>query len=82
MFWGYTDHETDQDPGGRNETDPGPQHFTKDPLNITVKRSRLELRKNFYSNRVTEKWNSLPAELKNAKSISQFKAGYDALSAQ
>ena len=56
--------------------------LTADPLNITVKRSRLELRKNFYSNRVTEKWNSLPAELKNAKSISQFKAGYDALSAQ
>ena len=56
--------------------------LTTDPLNIAIKKSRLDLRKHFYTNRVVEKWIALPPELKNSLSISQFKSNYDALSAQ
>ena len=47
-----------------------------DPLNVRVQAARLELRRNFFSTRVCEKWNSLPSDAKNAKSVSHFKSAY------
>ena len=47
---------------------------TSDPLNILRKHSNNEVRKNFFSNRVVEKWNSLPAEVKRVKKVSTFKS--------
>ena len=35
--------------------------------------------KNFFTNRVTLKWNSLPSSLMEAKSINEFKNKFDAL---
>ena len=46
---------------------------TSDPLNIVKKHSNNEVRKNFFSNRVVEKWNNLPADVKRAKKVSTFK---------
>ena len=40
---------------------------------ITKKRSRLNLRKNFFSNRIVNTWNKLPEEVVNAQSINAFK---------
>ena len=50
--------------------------FTADPLNIMIRRSSTEIRRNFFSNRVTQQWNILPAEIKNAKSVNSFKRRY------
>ena len=38
--------------------------FTTDPLNITVKRSRIEIRKNSYAVRVAGDWNALSHDTK------------------
>ena len=37
------------------------------------KNVRTELRRNFFSNRVVEQWNSLPSEVKMAKNVKIFK---------
>ena len=40
-------------------------------------RSRLDTRKFFFSQRVVNSWNSLPAEVVNAESVNSFKNAYD-----
>ncbi len=47
-----------------------------DPLNLVQARSRLDIRKNFYSQRVAEAWNRIPYDLKRAPTIGAFKFGY------
>ena len=46
---------------------------TTDPLNIMRKNPRTEIRKNFLSNRVIDKWNAIPSETKNDHSVFSFK---------
>ena len=46
---------------------------TSDPLNIVKVTSKSEIRRNFFSLRVVEHWNQLPAETKRAKSVAAFK---------
>ena len=41
--------------------------------NIVGKRSRLEIRRSFFSQRVVDKWNGLSLETKQAKTIGKFK---------
>ena len=50
--------------------------LTADPLNLIPSRSRLELRANFFSQRVVNLWNSLPGEVKNARNPKMFKHIY------
>ena len=47
------------------------------PLNLLHQRSNLEIRRNFFSVRVAEPWNSLPKSVKSAEKIEQFKKLYD-----
>jgi hypothetical protein len=47
-----------------------------EPLNVKIPAARLELRKNFFSARVCEKWNNLPSEIKNSVNASSFKASF------
>jgi hypothetical protein len=47
-----------------------------DPLNVKITAARLELRKNFFSVRVCEKWNNLPSEIKNSVNARSFKTSY------
>ena len=47
--------------------------FTADPLTITVKRSKLDLRKNSYALRVTKDWNELSHAAKTSRSVPVFK---------
>ena len=42
-------------------------------LNIVGQRSRLEMRSNFFSQRVVDSWNGLSLETKQAKSVGEFK---------
>ena len=71
---------------GHDKVDPG-QWFTQvnsermtrraaDPLNLAAGHSRLDLRLNFFSQRVTEHWNTIPGDLKRAKTVFSFKKGY------
>ena len=46
-------------------------------MNIQPKRSNLESRKNFFSNRVAETWNNLPTTIKEAPNLRLFKNRYD-----
>ena len=46
---------------------------TIDPLNIKRQIPRCEIRRNFFSQRVTEKWNLIPSEVKLSKSVLIFK---------
>ena len=44
-----------------------------DPLSVRLAPARLEIRKNFFSVRVCEKWNNLPHEVKQCKNVKSFK---------
>ena len=44
---------------------------------IEKKRSRLEIRRNFFSQRVVNRWNSLPDSVVDAESVNTFKNRYD-----
>ena len=47
-----------------------------DPLNVMIPAARLDIRKNFFSVRVCDKWNSLPREIKNSANVKIFKTSY------
>ncbi len=47
-----------------------------DPLNVKIPAARLDLRKNFFSVRVCDKWNSLLSEIKNSENVKIFKTSY------
>ena len=46
-------------------------------MKLSNKRSRLEIRKHFFSQRIINRWNSLPANVVNAKTVNSFKNAYD-----
>ena len=48
-------------------------------LALLPQKSNLEVRRNFFSNRVVEPWNRLPDSLRCAKSTNNFKNLYDKL---
>jgi len=72
---------------GKEKVDPG-EWFTMaaeggrrtrvaaDPLNVTIRHGRLDIRKNFFTVRVTETWNSVPANIKSLKTLDGFKKAY------
>ena len=51
-------------------------------MKLTKKRSNSELRKNCFSNRVVDNWNSLSEHVISAKSLNSFKARLDKLWSQ
>ena len=44
---------------------------------LVKSRSRLDIRRNFFSQRVINAWNSLPSEVVEAESVNTFKNRYD-----
>ena len=46
-------------------------------LKVYKKHCRLELRKNFFSQRVTNTWNALPPNVVSAQTVNAFKAKLD-----
>ena len=51
--------------------------LSTDPLSLAIPRSRLDLRKSFFSARVPSIWNSLPLPIRQSRSTNQFKNAYD-----
>ncbi len=73
--WFELSSENDRPTRGNLEiSDDGNQ---QKKLTIKERKSNLELRKNFFSNRVVQPWNRLPEKLKHVKSVNEFKCGYD-----
>ena len=48
------------------------------PLSLKQQRARLEVRRNFFSQRVVESWNKIPTVIKDTKNVSSFKRLYGA----
>jgi hypothetical protein len=46
---------------------------------INGKKSKTDLRKNFFSQKVCNDWNGLPHKVKSASSVNSFKNQYDQL---
>ncbi len=49
---------------------------TDGPLNLRPRPARLEVRRNFFSNRVVESWNQIPSDVKNARNVGTSKRLY------
>jgi ribonuclease P/MRP protein subunit RPP40 len=47
-----------------------------DPLNLRIPAPRLDIRRNFFSQRTPKEWNNVPMAVKNAPSKMSFKNGY------
>jgi hypothetical protein len=47
-----------------------------DALNVRPNHGRLEIRQNFFSVRAGELWNSVPADIKRARTAAAFKSAY------
>ena len=50
---------------------------TASEFNLVVPKSNLEVRRQFFSSRVTKVWNDLPENIKIAPSVTSFKSTYD-----
>ena len=44
-----------------------------DPLNEKLPPARLEIRRNFFSVKICEKWNRLPSNVKESNNVKKFK---------
>jgi len=42
-------------------------------MNLVATRSKTDIRKNFFSNRVVNLWNSLPTDIKDSRTVKIFK---------
>jgi hypothetical protein len=47
-----------------------------DNLNIKQDQARLEIRKNFFTQRIVKDWNAVPQEIKRAATVTGFKSAY------
>jgi hypothetical protein len=53
-----------------------PTRSATGPLNLRQQAARLEVRRNFFSQRVVEDWNKIPSTIKMACSVKSFKERY------
>ena len=51
------------------------------PLNLKVRQGRLEIRKNFFSNRVVNSWNDIPSDIRATARSENFQRKYRQLRA-
>ena len=50
--------------------------MTADPDTLKIPAARLDVRRNFFSQRVPEQWNRIPPALKQARLAAAFRFGY------
>jgi hypothetical protein len=60
----------------RKNPNPIQIQSTDGPLILRPKPVRLEVRRNFFSNRVVDSWNQIPSDMKNTKNVGIFKRLY------
>ena len=58
---------------GNNNSERVNTRSQSDPLNLVKRRSNLDIRKYFFTERVVEHWNALPMSVKHAPSLKNFK---------
>ena len=46
-------------------------------MKLKISLSKIEIRRNFFTNRIKKRWNGLSQEIINAKAIDAFKRAYD-----
>ena len=46
-------------------------------MKLKISRSKIEIRRNFFTNRIKRRWKGLSQEIINAKAIDAFKKAYD-----
>ena len=46
-------------------------------IKLKISRSKIEIRSNFFTNRIKKRWNGLSQEIINSKAIDFFKRAYD-----
>ena len=46
-------------------------------MKLKISRSKIEIRRNFSTNRIKKRWNGLSQEIINSKAIDAFKRAYD-----
>ena len=44
---------------------------------LKISQSKIEIRRNFFTNRITKRWNGLSQEIINSKIIDTFNRAYD-----
>jgi hypothetical protein len=59
-----------------NHVPEGITRLAADPLNMRQEPVRTDIRKHFFTQRVINHWNTIPAEVKNVKNVHQFKKSY------
>ena len=64
---------------GASEEHPGWTRNSSGTFNVMRGEGQNDFRRNFWSQRVTQPWNSLPKEVKEAESLNMFKNGIDNL---
>ena len=51
--------------------------MSENPLSLSGKFCRTDIRKHFFSQRVVSPWNDLPCDIKTAPTLNTFKSRYD-----
>ena len=46
-------------------------------MKLTISPSKIEIRRNFFTNRIKKRWNGLSQEIINSKAIDAFKRAYN-----
>jgi hypothetical protein len=59
-----------------NHVPEGRTCLAADPLNMRQEPVRTDIRKHFFTQRVINNWNNIPADVKNVKNVHQFKKSY------
>ena len=51
--------------------------MSENPLSLSAKFCRIDIRKHFFSQRVISPWNDLPCDIKTAPTLNTFQSRYD-----
>ena len=46
-------------------------------MKLKISRSKIEIRRNFFTNKIKKRWNDLSQEIINSKATDAFKRAYD-----
>jgi hypothetical protein len=59
-----------------NHVPEGRTRLAADPLNMRQEPVRTDVRKHFFTQRIINEWNRIPAEIKDVKDVHKFKKSF------